>query len=254
MGDAGIKPKKIEVLNGILGFIFGFKNTKGEVLSHWIAFADGFTFPPQDFYDAVEKELAARKFPSMEISRVEFNQGGWLSGKRLYLRMMRERLALDTCASPFGDSYFFSCRTVYVPALIRLWHILAVLFFFNVIGGLLMLLLGFTYGLIAEIALIFAFAFVFRNTVAMGLSDLDAFLVKIPAFGVIYERAFREDTYYRMDTRILYLKKVPEIIQMLAEEVTGAKGLKLIEQYQATPVFGDLYKPHSPRSKAEPKK
>jgi len=249
MSDSGIKPKGIEILNGIVGFLFGFKNTKGEVLSHWIAFADGFTFSSTEFYDLIEKELGARKIPSMEMSRVEFKQGGWISEKRLYLRLMRERLALDTCAAPFGNTYFFSCRTVYVPALIRLWHILAVILFFNVIGGMLMPLLGLTYSLIAEVALVFALAFVFRNATAMGLADLDAFLLKIPAFGIIYERIFREDTYYRMDTRILYLKKIPEIIQAIAEEITATKGLKLVEQFQATPVFGDLYKPHAPRKK-----
>jgi hypothetical protein len=253
MGDSGIKPKKIEVLNSILGFIFGFKNTKGEVLSHWIAFADGFTYSPRAFYDAVEKELDKRKFPLMETSRVEFAQGGWLSQKRLYLRMMRERIALDVCASPFGNSYFFSCRTVYIPALIRLWHILAVLFVFGIVGLILIIPLGFLYTIIAQIALGFALGFVLHNTAAMGASDLDTFLLKIPALGIIYERAFREETYYRMDTRLVYVKKVPELVERLAEEVTGAKGLKLVEQFQSTPVFGDLYKPTPPKKQPDEK-
>src|ERR1700728_1811644 len=137
METPGIKPKKIELLNSCISFVFGFANTKGEVLTHWIAFADGFTFPPQDFYAALEKELVDRKVPSMEISRIEFNQGGWLSGKRTYLRLKREHLALDACAAPFGTSYFFSCRTLYIPPLIRLWHLIALFVFFNVIGGLL---------------------------------------------------------------------------------------------------------------------
>lgn len=253
MGDTGIKPKKIEVLNTILGFIFGFKNTKGEVLSHWIAFADGFSYSPRDFYDAVEKELEKRKFPALETSRVEFTQGGWLSEKRLYLRMMRERLAMDICASPFGNSYFFSCRTVYVPALIRLWHLLAIFNVFGIVGAILIVPLGFPYTVIAEVALVFAIAFVLRNTAVMGLSDLDTFLLKIPTLGIIYERAFREETYYRMDTRLVYVKKIPEIVEKLAEEVTGGKGLKLVEQFQSTPVFGDLYKPVTPRKKPDEK-
>lgn len=253
MGDSGIKPKKIDLLNAFLAFVFGFKNTKGEVLSHWIAFADGFSYSPRDFYDAVEKELEKRKFPSMETSRVEFAQGGWLSGKRVYMRMMRERLALDVCVSPFGNSYFFSCRTVYVPALIRLWHILAVLLLLNFIGGLLVIPLGFFYALIALIGLVFALAFVLRNTVAIGLTDLDTFLLKVPVLGIIYERVFREETYYRMDTRLVYVKKIPEIIEKLAEEITGAKGLKLVEQFETTPVFGELYKPATLRKKSDEK-
>ena len=102
------KPKKGELLRSWIDFIFGFKNKKGEVLGHWISFVDGFSFPPQEFYSNPEKELEARKIPSMEMSRLEFAEGGWLAAKRTYLRVMRERLAFDTCAAPFGNSYFFS--------------------------------------------------------------------------------------------------------------------------------------------------
>ena len=86
----------------------GFKTKKGEVLNHWFAPVDGFSYPPLEFYAAVEKELAARKIPSMDISRLEFAEGGVLSDKRIYLRMIRERLTFDVCAAPFGRYYFFS--------------------------------------------------------------------------------------------------------------------------------------------------
>jgi len=242
MDASGIKPKKIDFLNECIAFVFGFSNNKGEVLKHWIAFADGFAFPPEEFYTAIEKELTARKIPSMEISRVEFAQGGWLSGKRTYMRMMRERLALDACAAPFGTGYFFSCRTLYIPPLIRLWHLLVLFFVFNVIGGLLIKPLGLTFAFVAEIGLMVAVAAVLRNTVVMGLADLDNLLLKLPVIGPIYERLFREETYYRVDTRLLYLKIIPDLIQMLAEEVTGEKGVKLADQYECAPILGDLYK------------
>jgi hypothetical protein len=253
MDSTGIKPKKIDFINECIAFVFGFSNNKGEVLKHWIAFAEGFTFPPEDFYTAIEKELTARKIPSMEIFRVEFAQGGWLSGKRTYLRMMRERLALDTCAAPFGTGYFFSCRTLYIPPLIRLWHLLVLFFFFNVIGALLIKPLGVTFAIVAEIGLVVAIASVLRNTVAMGLADLDAFLLKIPVLGVIYERIFREETYYRVDTRLVYLKTIPDLIQKLAEDIAGDKGVQLADQYECAPILGELYKPLPPR-KSEPGK
>src|SRR5438132_6546648 len=130
MATPGIKSKKSDVLRAWIDFIFGYENKKGEILDHWIAFHDTLSFPPQEFYAAIENELTARKIPSMEMSREEFAEGGLLSDKRIYIRLFRERLALYTCAAPFGTGYFFSCRTVYVPALVRLWHILAALFFF----------------------------------------------------------------------------------------------------------------------------
>lgn len=253
MDSSGIKPKKIDFLNECIAFVFGFSNNKGEVLTHWIAFADGFSHPPQEFYAALEKELSERKIPSMEISKVEFTQGGWLSGKRTYLRMMRERLALDACAAPFGTGYFFSCRTLYIPPLIRLWHILVLLSGFNLVGLLLLKPLGFVFATMAQVALMVAVAAVLRNTVAFGLTNLDTFLLKMPVIGPLYERVFREETYYRFDTRLLYLKTIPELIQKLAQEITGEKGIKLVQQYECAPIFGDLYKPVPPR-KAEPEK
>src|SRR5687767_5764392 len=92
-----------------------FKAKEDEVLNHAISIVPGFHFSPQEFYDMIEKELAARKIPGLEISRVEYAEGGLFSDKRLYLRMIRERLAFDACASPFGTEFFFSCRTVYSP-------------------------------------------------------------------------------------------------------------------------------------------
>ena len=38
----------------------------------------------------------------------EFAEAGSFSDQRLYLRLMRERLAITTCAAPFGNIFFFS--------------------------------------------------------------------------------------------------------------------------------------------------
>jgi len=233
--------------------IFGFKPKNDEVLDHWISFADGFSLPPQEFYDAVEKELAARKIPSMEMSRVKYAEGGLLSEERIYLRMIRERLAFDMCASPFGTSYFFSCRTVHSPPAIRLWHVLVVLALLYIIGSLLLKYLGLDFAVIAFVALLVAIGVTFRNAVVLGLADMDNALMKSPAIGPIYERWFRKETYYRQDARLAYLNIVPAIIKDLAEAVTGAKGIKLVRQYERAPIFGELYKPVPPR-KTEPEK
>jgi hypothetical protein len=233
--------------------ILGFKSKNDEVLDHWISFADGLTLPPQEFYAAVEKAMADRKIPSMKVSQVEHAEGGLLSDKRLYLRMLRERLAFDTCAAPFGNTYFFSCRTVHSPPVLRLWHLFAVFIFLNIVCSLLVIFLGLEFAGFAFIALLVAIVETFRNAVLLGLSDLDNVLMKIPAIGPIYERWFRKETYYREDTRLVYLKLVPEIIKQVADDMTGAKGIKLVQQYERAPIFGELYKRVPPR-KAEPEK
>jgi hypothetical protein len=77
--------------------------------------------------------------------------------------------------------------------------------------------------------------------------------MKIPVVGPIYENWFRKDTYYRQDTRLAFLNVVPAIIKNVAEDMSGAKGIKLVEQYERSPIFGELYKRVPPR-KAEPEK
>ena len=113
--------------------------------------------------------------------------------------------------------------------------------------------LGLEFAGFAFIALLVAIVETFRNAVLLGLSDLDNMLMKIPAIGPIYERWFRKETYYREDTRLVYLKLVPEIIKQVADDMTGAKGIKLVQQYERAPIFGELYKRVPPR-KAEPEK
>jgi hypothetical protein len=238
----GKRKEKGTFLRRCIDFVFGFENKKGDILDSWIVFADSFNFPPQEFYAAIEKEMTARKIPGMEISREEFSEGGLLSDKRIYLRLFRERLALYTCAAPFGTGYFFSFRAIYVPALVRLWHILVLWFFFVVINGLLIALLGFTFAGVAFITLLFAIAAVFRNATAAGVGDLDTLLLKIPIVSTVYENWFREDTFYRIDTRSMYLQTLPEIVRKLAEEVTAAKGVKLLPQQGILPVLGELSK------------
>jgi hypothetical protein len=243
------KPPKGDLLRRWFDFVFGFKNKKGDILDYWIHSADGFSMSPQEFYANVEQQMEARKIPGMEITRQEFAEAGMLSDKRLYLRLMRERLAITTCAAPFGKVFFFSCRTVYVPALVRLWHILAAFVFFYAVGRLLIIPLGLPFAAIAVITLIFAIAGVLRNASAEGFSDLDSILLGIPVVATIYEDWFREDTYYRLDSRNLYLKLLPKLILEIAGETCAEKGVKLEPQFQRTPAIAKLDKPSPPEKR-----
>lgn len=241
MATPEFKSKKTEFFHSVFDFVFGFENKRGEILDHWVAIHDNLSHSPQEFYETIEKELEARKIPGMEISRQEFAEGGMLSERRIYLRLLRERLNIYTCASPFGVGYFFSCRTVYVPALVRLWHILAALFFFGVIGGLLVKLLGFLFGVVATATLVFALVGVMRNISNSLFTDLDALLLKIPVVSTFYQDWFRSETYYRADARFVYMERIPNLIWELAQELTGVKGIRLV-RYRFAPVLGELYK------------
>jgi hypothetical protein len=90
---------------------------------------------------------------------------------------------------------------------------------------------------------LFAIAAVFRNAGNTAFSNLDTLLLKIPVVSTIYEDWFRMETYYRVDTRKLYLSLLPELIRAAAEEVCGDKGLKLVQQSGASPIMTDLHLP-----------
>lgn len=104
-----------------------FRSKRADVLSHWYSLVPNFGTSAKEFYETIERALQERKVPGLEISRVEFSEGGILSDKREYLRMSRERLVFDVCGAPFGTSYFFSCRFAEIPAVIQLWQLLLLL-------------------------------------------------------------------------------------------------------------------------------
>jgi len=223
------------------------KQIKGEVSNYWIRSANGFSLSPLEFYEALERELAALKIPGLEISRQKYAEGGLLSAKRIYLRIMRERLVFLVCVAPFGTYYFFSCRTMRSPATLKLWHALVVGLFFAAILGLERFL-GINLTIIALFGLIPAIGLRFRNALAVGLTDMDSTLLKIPVAGPIYEQLFRKDTYYRQDTRLMYLDTIPAVIQGLVDKFTGAKGIKLIRKQEAAPILEELFRPLPPRT------
>lgn len=228
---------KSEISEALKRFFF----PKEEVIEHWFSLVDNFQFVTAEFYQMIEKELTARKVPDLEIFRVEWSEGGVLSDKREYLRLRRERLVFDICAAPFGTSYFFSFRLIELPLGIKLLELLVFLLGVATTFGLLAKLLGTIWGFLALLLILGGGIYVLRNSIALGLKDLDAKLIKLPVIGPLYEVFLRKETYYRQDTRLMYLTTVNDITQMLVQEVTAAKGIKLLKQYERKPPRGDLY-------------
>ena len=242
--------------------MFRFNTKKADVLSHWYSLVPAFNASAKDFYESVELELKTRQIPGLAMSRVEFSEGGPLSANREYLRMTRERLVFEVCAAPFGTAYFFSCRFAEIPAVIELWQLILILLALWFCVPLSFLLCVKMFGLLAPfvwpagvIGFIILAVYTMRNAVAVGLKDLDATLVKSSLVGPVYERFFRKETYYRQDTRLMYCEVVNEVVKAKIEEVTGAKGIKLIRFNEHSPIMEELYKPRMvnlPRSAPNP--
>ena len=153
-----------------------------------------------------------------------------LSDKRIYLRLMRERLAFYICAAPFGTRYFISCRSVYVPPAVKFWHVVAVLTVIGITFLTLAHLLDAMLVGLAMLSLILATILRFRNVLMLRLQNVDALLLEIPVISRIYQLYFRKETYYRIDTRNIYLETIPKVVRELVDDVTGAKGIKLMRK------------------------
>lgn len=74
------------------------------LLAHWDSIVPLHVSPLQ-FYAMIEHAIGHKDLPDVVMSRAFWQQGGWLSSRRQYLRVRRKRLAFDICAIPIGDSF-----------------------------------------------------------------------------------------------------------------------------------------------------
>ena len=215
--------------------MFGiWKRRKTDVLRYWYVVFDNFDTPVSEFYQAIEHDLEVRELTGLEVSRIEYAEGGMLSARREYLRMRRERLVFDICAAPFGTSWLFSCRFAFIPASFGIWDFVVTLVTFACLVWFYAALFGLILGSILLAASLMALVLLMRNAVVMGLTDLDASLIQVPVVGALYETFIRKETYYREDTRNAYCDIVEKVVKARIEEL-GAAVKKLVEYKEATP-------------------
>lgn len=216
-----------------------WRRKKPEVIDHQYQLIDGFECSTEEFYKAIEGDLADREVPGLQISREEFAEGGLLSASRTYLRMRRERLLFDVCSAPFGKAWFFSYRFAEIPATLMLWELLLTLLLVGVIVFGYVVLFGVLWGGIIIGLTLLGLGLLLRNSVAFGWYGLDDFLLRLPVLGIVYEVLLRKPTYYREDTRLMYVTLVREIIERRVSGFAGAKGFKQTQFVNASP---DLHK------------
>jgi hypothetical protein len=208
--------------------MFGiWKRKKTEVDRHWYVLFDNFETPTSEFYEAIENDLKTRELTGLEISRIEYAEGGMLSARREYLRMRRERLVFDVCSAPFGTTWFFSCRFAFIPAGFRIWDFVVTLVTIACLVLFYTSLFGLMLGSVLLATSILGLVLLMRNVVAMGLVDLDDALLQVPVLGALYEIFIRKETYYREDTRLAYVEIVDKIVRARVEEL-GAAAKKLV--------------------------
>ena len=76
--------------------------------AHWHHSFNNLQESPQKFYNSLVEAISQRNIPGINISRIDYREGGVFSAKRTYLRVKRKEHIFDICAAPFGNGFFFS--------------------------------------------------------------------------------------------------------------------------------------------------
>lgn len=207
------------------------------ILSHWCKLIESFQMSPLEFYSVIEQAVSRRQVPNIEVSRVDWKEGGVFSAQREYLRISRGRHVFDICGAPFGTGFFVSAWFVRPEA--AHWIVALILLFIS--AGLLLsifvrlfgVLLGLPAFLIGFPMILWLFGVV-MNEEKEGWDDS---IVAIPILGPVYERIFRPETYYKMDTVLMFQQAVHNAVVEAVDQVTSAKGMRALSDLERQPAL-----------------
>lgn len=203
--------------------MFNFLKKRRPIVQHqWIVPLENFESDVGGFYSAIEETIRERRLPPMQILRIPWREGGLLSRGRDYLRIMRERLVFDIGCGPFGSYWFYSCRGAVVPRRLTWFDILFALLTLGSFYAIYYLAFG---PIVGQFVFIATFGFIYAVMIVAGKwPGLDETLIHMPVVGAIYEALFRRETYYRQDTRLMWLTTINSIVREKVQEFAKAGG------------------------------
>ncbi len=228
------------------------KPALSEVVSHWHKLVENFQTSPKEFYASVEEALERRKIPGLDTRRVDWNEGGVLSPDREYLRVTGERHSFDMCAAPFGTGFFFSSwvtkrKARFVALYLMLCAALTVLIWvalralFGQVLAYGMFGLGRMVGSLLQIALSgLIVLWVIALGARAGSLDPEAAILTVPIVGWFYAKMFAPETYYRIDTMLMFQSSVQAAMLEVINELLTAKGLRALGEAEQKPIMRQL--------------
>jgi hypothetical protein len=218
------------------------KSSTELIADPWSQLIENISANPSDVYATIEQCVEARKVPDLEITREFWHEGGAISAQREYLRLTRERLVFEICAAPFGTGFFLSSRTAVIPLVIDPLAIFCFLFLIGAALAALVSLFGLLWGAIILVFSLCVLVFLTRTAVARGLANVDRVLMKTPLIGPLYELFLRHDTYYRLDTRAMYVQAVHNAVSEAFQSMFGDHGINLLSASVTKPVMENIYR------------
>ena len=220
------------------------------VEAHSYQFVENFTISPQAFYQAVERNLLSRQVPSMSQTRIEYHEGSILSAKREYLRLRRDRIVFDVCAAPFGTGFFVSWRLVTRRrSLMKLCGMIGALGFLGIMMLSTLIAMTAGFGEALQVFFMLTFLLLLAETISITgyfllhfwLTNMDNNLSASPHYGELYAWVIGRDTFYRIDTMLMFKESVTAAILQSINEFTGTEELRPGSDREAKPVMKELF-------------
>jgi hypothetical protein len=205
------------------------------VISHWHQLIEEFQVSPLDFYKAVEVAIDRRQVPNQENVRIDFKEGGLLTCKREYLRVIRGKHAFDICAAPFGTGFFFSWWLIELPSS---WFGYFLGFF---VAALLAVIVSFQAGVIAGLFLSVILVPGVLAIIGVVVHDIGGTaedgILAIPWIGSLYARIFDQPTYYQIDSALMFQDAVHNAVMEVIDQMTAAKGIRALSEFERKPTL-----------------
>ncbi len=227
------------------------------VVTHWHKLIENFQTSPKDFYTTVELALDRWQIPGLKTRRVTWSEGGLLSPDREYLRVEGDRHAFDMCAAPFGTGFFFSSWVTKRKARFVLLYLISFALLTLFIGWLFQQMAnalwrgsyGFGLGMVIGLLRLVINPFVLLPlsflivlwlialAARAGNGGPEAAILTVPVVGWIYEKLFAPETYYRIDTMLMFQSAVHSAMLETIDGLLTQKGLRALRENERKPVF-----------------
>ena len=199
--------EKIEQTSSQVGELFKHWESL-TLISHWHKLFESFQESPQRIYSLIEEAIDKRKIPDVKVSRISYAEAGVLSASREYLRVQRSEYTFDICAAPFGTGFFTSW---WLGKKEKSFWPIAILIFVSVM----------IVGLIIKLVLI---------------------SLVVSLVGVLLWWLSLRQTYYKLDTALMFQDSVHSAVLEVIGQATEGKGQRVMTELERTPIMSDLFK------------
>lgn len=187
------------------------------------------------FYGLLEAAFERQAIPA-KVSRVFLREGGWLSARRMYLRIRRGSQVADVCGAPFGAAFMV---TVWIRRLPRRLLLKGILLYFLIVS-LLDVVSDRLYYEVMNCSALLLLPFVVLGT-------LYFFVRKIPGFRFV-SRAVRAvgswgwnalslPSLYAQDTEAAFRSLVQGVVEQAVQTLRKAQGIRRVEPFGALPPY-----------------